>query len=102
MCRGHDERYILAGDFLIICRVGIVSLHSNGCLDWTGHGCVLHHFPELVDIICTVVAMFGPDIQKFIQATVVFGVFLSVVGRRIAQYFDDIRLTGPGQGQEGR
>lgn len=98
MCRGHDERYIFAGDFLMIRRVGIVSLRPSGCLDWTGHGCVLHHLPELVDVICTVVAMFGPDIQKFIQATVVFGMFLSVVCRRIAQQLDDIRLTGSGQG----
>ena len=99
--RRHDKRYIFT-DELLVRNVCIILLHPNGRLDRTGQGRVLHHFAELVDIVCTVVTMFFPDVQKVIESTVMLGILLSIVGCRVTQQFDDIRLTRAGQSRKSR
>lgn len=99
--RRHDKRYIFTDEFLVR-DVCIILLHPNGRLDRTRQGRVLHHFTELVDIVCTVITMFCPDIQKIIEPTVMLGIFLSIVGCGIAQQFDDIRLTRATQSRKSR
>lgn len=103
MRRWHDERRTFpsrlgANHITVIVAV----FHTNRRLDRTRHSRRLHHLPELVDIVCPIVAMLCPDIQKLIQSTVVLGVFLSIVGRSVAQQLDDKRLTGTGQGRKRR
>ena len=99
--RRHDKRYIFT-DELLVRNVCIILLHPNGRLDRPGQGRVLHHFAELVDIVCTVVTMFFPDVQKVIESTVMLGILLSIVGCRVTQQFDDIRLTRAGQSRKSR
>ena len=99
--RRHDKRYIFT-DELLVRNVCIILLHPNGRLDRTGQGRVLHDFAELVDIVCTVVTMFFPDVQKVIESTVMLGILLSIVGCRVTQQFDDIRLTRAGQSRKSR
>ena len=99
--RRHDKRYIFTNK-LLVRDVCIILLHPNGRLDRTGQGRVLHHFAELVDIVCTVVTMFFPDVQKVIESTVMLGILLSIVGCRVTQQFDDIRLTRAAQSRKRR
>ena len=99
--RRHNKRYIFTDEFLVR-DVCIILFHSNGRLDWTGQGRVLHHFAELVDIVCTVVTMFRPDIQEIIEPTVMLGILLSIVGCGVTQQFDDIRLTRAAQSRKSR
>lgn len=101
MCRRHDEWYLFPGELLVRC-MGIIFPHVNGRLDRTGHSRVLHHLPQLVDIVCTVIPIFCPNIQKIIESSVMFRTLLPIVRRSVTQQFNDIRLAGACQGRESR
>lgn len=102
MRRRHDEWYLFSRDLFLVHCVGIVILHANGRLHWTRHGRVLHHLPQLADIVCTVISILRPDIQKIIEPSVVFRVLLPIVRRSVTQQVNDIGLTGAGQGRKSR
>ena len=87
MCRRHDEWYILPSGFRDLFHITVIvaTFHSNRRLDRTRYGSRFHHLPELVDILCPVVSMLCPDIQKVVQSTVVLGVFFSIIDRSVAQ-----------------
>lgn len=96
MRRWHDEWYLFPGNLFLVRCVGIILLHANGRLHWTGHGRVLHHLPQFADIVCSVISVFCPDIQKTIEPSVVLWIILSIVRRSVTQQFNDIGLTGAG------
>ena len=101
MCRWHNEWYLSPGD-LLVCCMNIIFLHANGRFNGTGHGRVLHHLPQLVDIVSTVIPIFRPNIQKIIESSVMLRILLPIVRRSVAQQLHNIRLAGAGQGRKSR
>lgn len=91
----HDERH---GSSIGSLRSTLATLLCiNGGFHSARQGRIFDHFPELVDVVGTVVAVLAPYIQELLQPSMMFGVLLSIVRCRITHELDDIRLQGTTQ-----
>lgn len=56
---------------------------------------MFHHLPQPVEEVGTEIAVLGPDIKKIIEAPMVSGVLLPIVGCSVAEQVHHERLQGP-------